>query len=147
MNVNATGVASSTELEAERKAREEAEASKVTKGENLKDLASIAVAKKNLGLEGLSSTSTTLSFMGVAAVSKPEPYTLTFGGNSRTLLAVSSAEVSVASPIGVLSAFAFTEAQAKGLLLGLNSLVKEVTELKQVLKQAIIDLQKYGLLQ
>lgn len=98
-------------------------------------------------LPGVSSTTAAnVGFMGSAPREKPAAYSLAASGN-RTLKGIVTAEVSTANPLGVLTAFAFTEAQAKGLLIGQNSLRAEVKELKEILGQLIADLQSYGLLQ
>jgi hypothetical protein len=99
------------------------------------------------GVGPVAGSSSTFGAFGVNPVERPAKYILTFAATSHTLPANTVVEVSTANPIGVLTAFAFIEAQAKGILTAINTLITDLTETKKVLAQVVSDLRGEGLLQ
>src|ERR1700749_251270 len=76
-----------------------------------------------------------------AASTTSNTYTVTFSsGGTKLLPPITANAVSTAAPLSILTAFAFTEVQAKGLLEGLNAVITDGTTTRQCLKQLIEDL-------
>ncbi len=90
-------------------------------------------------------TGTTVGFYGVAPVARPSAYTQTYSAASRTHSNLTSASVSASAvlvtPFGLSSS-----AQMDNLVLAVNRLVTDVTNVKNVLNQVIDDLQSQGIL-
>ena len=88
---------------------------------------------------------TTVGFYGVTPVARPSAYTQTYSAASRTHSNLTSASVSAS--VVLVTPFGFSSsAQGDNLVLAVNRLVTDLTNVKNVLNQVIDDLQSQGLL-
>ena len=88
---------------------------------------------------------TTVGFYGVTPVTRPSAYTQTYNAASRTHSNLVSASVSAS--VVLVTPFGFaSSAQGDNLVLAVNRLVTDLTNVKNVLNQVIDDLQSQGLL-
>ncbi len=88
---------------------------------------------------------TTVGFYGVAPVAQPSAYTQTYSTATRTHSNPTAASV-VASAVLVTPFGLSSSAQMDNLVITVNRLVTDLTNVKGVLNQVIDDLQSQGLL-
>ena len=97
-------------------------------------------------IAGIGFTSTTLGFYGVTPVVRPTAYTQTYATASRTHSNLTAATV-IASAVLVLPFGYSSSAQADNIVISVNNLVTDLTNVKNVLNQLIDDLQSVGIVQ
>ena len=89
---------------------------------------------------------TTVGFYGVTPVARPTAFTQTYSAASRTHSNLTSASVSAS--VVLVTPFGFSSsAQGDNLVLAVNRLVTDLTNVKNVLNQLLDDLQNVGLIQ
>ena len=88
---------------------------------------------------------TTVGFYGVTPVARPSSFTQTYSTASRTHSNLASASVSAS--VVLVTPFGFaSSAQGDNLVLAVNRLVTDLTNVKNVLNQLIDDMQNVGLI-
>ena len=95
---------------------------------------------------GIGFTNTTLGFYGVTPVTRPTAYTQTYATASRTHSNLTAATVTASAVL--ITPYGFSSsAQADNLVIAVNNLVTDLTNVKNILNQLIDDLQSVGLVQ
>ena len=89
----------------------------------------------------------TVGFNGVAAVARPSAYTLTYPTNSRALAADAITDPATTAATSVTPFGYSTAAQADAIRAAVIEMHAELNNVRQALRQVIVDLQAYGLLQ
>ena|SRR3990172_4131118 len=89
---------------------------------------------------------TAVGFYGVTPVARPSAFTQTYSTATRTH--ANPAAASVAASTVIITPFGLSSsAQMDNLVIAVNNLVSDMTNVKQVLNQVLDDLQNAGILQ